>query len=298
MQVRLIRRAERPGFTLVELLVVIAIIAILIALLLPAVQWARESARRTACQNNLRQWGLAFLEYENAKEAFPPGFQYQSPSGTFVPYLFPYVERTDLKYDLKKDWTDPDNRAAIQTQLPLMICPSSPDLNRVDSGWPGILPAVGDYSGTHGVNHGYCELQGWQVYNPPDRNGVLIDKPCRLSWIRDGQSQTFLLQEVAGRPDLYRMGRSVTGQATNGGWADPDYETALDGSDRLLVGGGQGKGTCVVNCTNDNEAFSFHTGGVYVLMADGAVRFIYDQIQERTFAALTTRAASDVPGEY
>ena len=90
------------------------------------------------------------------------------------------------------------------------------------------------------------------------------------------------------------MGRLVSGNSTNGAWADPDFEVALDGSDRTYVGGGQKLGPCVINCTNDNEAYSFHPGGAYVLMADGAVRFVNETIHAKTFAALTTRAAKDV----
>ena len=287
----------RKAFTLIELLVVIAIIGILVALILPAVQWARESARRTSCQNNLRQWGLAFHDYENAKQFLPAGFRYQSPKGSFVSDLLAYIERTDLQYDLTRDWDDPVNRTAIQTQLPLQQCPSSPR-RRIATDFPGLQAATGDYTSTHGVNAGYCTLSGWPLYVPSDRNGSLVDVPLKSAAIRDGLSQTFLLLEDAGRPDLWRMGRPVSGNSTNGAWADPDFEIALDGADRSYVGGGQKMGTCVINCTNDNEAYSFHSGGAYVLLADGSVHFISEAIHVKTFAALTTRAAKDVVGEF
>jgi prepilin-type N-terminal cleavage/methylation domain-containing protein len=283
----------RKAFTLVELLVVIAVIGILMALILPAVQWARESARRTSCQNNLRQWGLAFHDYENARQVLPAGFRYLSPKGSFVSDLLAYLERTDLQYDLTRDWDDPVNRAAIQTQLPLQLCPSAPR-NRVATDFPSLQAAAGDYSNTHGVNSGYCAFVGWPLYDPPDRNGALIDVPMRSIFIRDGLSQTFLLEEDAGRPQLWRMGRLASGNSTNGAWADPDFEIALDGSDRNFVGVGQKLGDCVINCTNDNEAYSFHPGGAFVLLADGSVRFISEHIHARAFAALTTRAAKDV----
>lgn len=287
----------RKAFTLVELLVVITIIGILMALLLPAVQWARESARRTYCQNNLRQWGLAFHNHENAKEYFPAGFRYQSPKGTFVSNLLPFIERGDLHYDLTRDWDDPVNRTAIQTQLPLQQCPSSSH-GRIASDYPDLQAAAGDYTSTHGVNCGYCVLSGWPLYDPPDRNGALIDVPLKSAAIRDGLSQTFLLQEDAGRPELWRKGRIGLGESTNGAWADPDFEIALDGSDRGNVGGGQKMGDCVINCTNDNEAYSFHSGGAFMLLADGSVHFISELIAAKTFAALTTRASKDVTGEF
>lgn len=283
----------RKAFTLVELLVVIAIIGILMALILPAVQWARESARRTSCQNNLRQWGLAFHDYENARQYLPAGYRLQSPKGSFVSDLLAYIERSDLHYDLTRDWDDPVNRAAIQTQLAMQLCPSAPR-GRIAVDFPALQAAVGDYTNTHGVNSGYCTLNGWPFYEPPDRNGVLVDVPTKSTFIRDGLSQTFLLVEDAGRPQLWRMGQVVSGNSTNAAWADPDFELALDGSDRTLVGGGQKMGNCVINCTNDNEAYSFHRGGAYVLMADGSVHFISEMIHIKTFAALTTRAAKDV----
>lgn len=287
----------RKAFTLVELLVVITIIGILMALLLPAVQWTRESARRTTCQNNLRQWGLAFHEHENAKQYLPAGYRYQSPKGTFVSELLPYIERNDIPYDRTRDWDDPVNRAAIQTQLPLQQCPSSSP-GRIASDFPALKAAAGDYTSSHGVNAGYCQLSGWPLYDPPDRNGSLIDVPLKCAAIRDGLSQTFLLQEDAGRPEMWRMGRQVGGDSTNGAWADPDFEIALDGSDRGYIGGGQKQGDCVINCTNDNEAYSFHSGGAFMLLADGSVRFISEMIAAKTFAALTTRASKDVAGEF
>jgi prepilin-type N-terminal cleavage/methylation domain-containing protein len=287
----------RKAFTLVELLVTIAIIGILMALLLPAVQWARESSRRSSCQNNLRQWGLAFHEYEIAKEFLPAGFRYQSPKGTFVSELLPYIERSDLHYDSTRDWDDPVNRVAIQSQLALQQCPSAQP-GRIAMDFPDLKAAAGDYTNTHGVNSGFCTLSGWPLYDPPDRNGVLIDRPTKMAAIRDGLSQTFLLQEDAGRPELWRKGRMGLGDSTNAAWADPDFEIALDGSDRGYIGGGQKMGDCVINCTNDNEAYSFHSGGAFMLMADGSVHFLSEFISARTFAALTTRAAKDVVGEF
>ena len=291
-------RSLSSGFTLVELLVVMAILGILTSLLLSAVQASREAGRRVQCQNNLRQWGLALHEHADAHEVFPAGFRLQSPTGSFVSDLLRHVEQGTLQYDLEKDWNDPANRLAIQTRLAIMICPSTPRARRVDEARGELLPAAGDYASTHGVNHDYCELSSWPLYSPFDNNGVLTDEPCRLCSIQDGLSQTFLLQEDAGRPQLWRMGRFVPGRSTEAGWADPGYEIALDGSDRSYIGGGQKMGTCVINCTNDNEMYSFHRGGALALFADGAVRFIANEIDPHIFAALTTRASADMAGEF
>ena len=249
------------GFTLAELLVVIAIIGMLVASAVARGAAPREAARRAACECNLRQWGLALLMREQAAGAFPAGCQTTSPTGTFIASTLPFIEQQALGYNTELDWSDPANRAAIQTPLKLLICPSSPTQRRWDDGNPTLLPAAGDYVNTHGVNSGYCTLVGWPVIMPLDRNGVLTDRPCRLAEISDGTSNTFLLQEDAGRPELWRMGRRAAGRAGDAGWADPDYEIALDGSDYLTTGSGQKLGPCVINCTNDNEAYSFHHGG-------------------------------------
>src|SRR5207247_445650 len=113
----------------------------------------------------------------------------------------------------------------------------------------------------------------------------------RVQDIKDGTSVTFLVVEDSGRPELWRMGRKAAGAASAGGWADPNLEIALDGSDTLFTGNGQGFGPCVMNCTNDNEVYSFHTGGANFAFADGSVRYIRDTIRNTTFGALVTKAA-------
>jgi type II secretory pathway pseudopilin PulG len=279
------------------LLVVIAIIGILVALLLPAVQMARESARRAACQSNLRQWGLAFHQHANLSKVFPWGFNRATPTGTFVPPLLPYLEQANLRYDTTRNWNDPANLIAIQSELPIMLCPSSPGEHRFDDAWPAQLPVAGDYTGTAGVNPGYCQMMGWPLYWPPENNGILIDRNCPLASVTDGLSHTFLLLEDAGRPQLWRMGRLASGRSQNCGWGDPDYAIALDGSDTLFTGSGQAAGPCVMNCTNDNEAYSFHRGLCLSLLGDASVRTLYEGIDNRTFAALSTRASGEIVGE-
>lgn len=289
--------SRRRGFTLIELLVVIAIIGVLVGLLLPAVQMARESGRRAACQSNLRQWGLALHQHADVTEVFPWGYHRTTPTGTFVARLLPYIEQTNLRYDTTRDWDDPVNLTAIRSELSVLLCPSTPGEHRFDDARPDLLPAAGDYVGTGGVNPVYCELAGWPLYSPPENNGILIDQTCPLAWVSDGLSNTFLLLEDAGRPQLWRMGRPASGRAHNAGWADPDYSIALDGSDSLYTGNGQANGLCVINCTNDNEAYSFHRGICLSLLGDASVRTLSDSIDPRTFAALSTRASGEVVGE-
>jgi prepilin-type processing-associated H-X9-DG protein len=111
--------------------------------------------------------------------------------------------------------------------------------------------------------------------------------------VTDGLTHTITFVEDAGRPELWKMSRRAAGAASDSGWAIPDYEIALDGSDTLLAGSGQHDGPCVMNCTNDNEAFSFHPGGANLLFGDGAVHFVSDRVHNRVFAAISTRAAGD-----
>jgi prepilin-type processing-associated H-X9-DG protein len=287
---------RRPAFTLVELLVVCGVVGMLVAMMLPAMQAAREAARRTQCQSQLRQWGFALATHEYLRGKYPPGFSTNTPTGTFVPPLLPLIEQGTIGYDMAANWDNVKNRRAVQTRLALLCCPSSPKRFRVDQTLGELLPAAGDYVSTHGVNGKYCLLVGWPLYDPPDENGILTQTPCRAAQVTDGLSQTLLLVEDAGRPELWKMGRRIDGRAGNPAWADPYYEVALDGSDTLLSGGGQGAGPCVMNCTNDNEAYSFHPGGCNLLFADCGVRLVSDRVSNKVFAAMTTRAGGDFVG--
>jgi prepilin-type processing-associated H-X9-DG protein len=285
---------RRRAFTLIELLIVCGVISMLIALMLPAMQAAREAARRTQCQSQMRQWGLALATHEHLRNTYPVGYSTNLPTGTFVPPLLPFIEQANIGYDLAVNWDAMKNRPAAQTRLALLCCPSSPTRFRVDNSLGDFVPAAGDYVSTHGVNGRYCVLVGWPLYDPPDENGILTQTLCRAAQVTDGLSQTLLLIEDAGRPELWKMGRRIDGWAGNPAWADPNYEVALDGSDTLLTGGGQGGGPCVMNCTNDNEAYSFHPGGCNLLFADCSVRLVSDRVSNAVFAAITTRASGDM----
>lgn len=296
----MVRTTVRRAFTLIELLVVIAIIAVLIGLLLSAVQRVRESASRVACQNNLKQLALALLNYEHVQRHFPEGYRFESPSRSFVPPILPYIEQGNIRYDMTRDWDNPVNQVHAQVQIKLLYCPSVPaGSNRVDDA-VAFKPAASDYTVYHGVNRGYCVLVGWPLYSPPDTNGIMTPKVCRIADIKDGTSQTFLVVENSGRPELWRMGRKIDGNSSAAGWADPNLEIALDGSDMLPTGQGQGFGPCVMNCTNDNEVYSFHIGGASFAFADGSIRFIRDTIRNTTFAALVTKSSGDIvdPNDY
>jgi prepilin-type processing-associated H-X9-DG protein len=286
------RKTSLGGFTVVELLTVLAIIALLTALLLPAIQAAREAARRSQCTSHLRQWGAATLSYEALHREFPPGCRYEQPRSSIFPFLFPFIEQENIPYDRSLSFGDLRNRRAESARIEILICPSTPGGDRYDAS-RHFRAGVGDYTPTHGVSTVYCLSAGWPLFNPPNHNGILTEIPCRAAAVRDGLSQTSLFVEDAGRPLLWRMMRPADGLAANAAWPDPEYGMLLDGSDNQLQGSGQGNGLCVMNCTNDNEPMSFHPGGVHLVFGDGSVRFASEQVEPRVFAAFITRASGD-----
>jgi len=252
---------DRRGFTLIELLVVIAIIAVLIGLLVPAVQKVREAANRMTCQNNLKQLGLASLNYESSMRGLPPSSydNNANPTPAFpapIPanqtprsvlfVLLPYYEQEGLRnaFNPAQDWRQgppSPNRAAIQTRVSLFLCPSAPGSNRtrtINSGTFGTV--VGSVSDYFVINRIRAEVANLQNPNPGSGwSGALrpnIDTP--ITDILDGTSNTLLFVESAGNPNLYNMGRvgSLVATATNytttqgaGIWADHRTPITFDG---------------------------------------------------------------------
>lgn len=293
--------SRRNGFTLIELLVVIAIIAILIALLVPAVQRVRDAAARSQCQNNLKQIGLAFQNFESARRFFPPGgvttaqprlgITVASNHGCFV-FLLPYLEQDNLfkLYQFNLNWNNAANSKVVGTPLSVFQCPATPDPERTDTS-NGLTVAVGDYGPDNAINTANLAPLGL-VPNVSNSNGILeVNFLCRVADIIDGTSNTLMVAEDAGRPKLYRAGFQVAGTTSGAGWADRNNEYITHG---YTSNGVTNPGSCAVNCTNDNEIYSFHRGGANVVMADGAVRFLADNISIRTVGALITRVGGEV----
>jgi prepilin-type N-terminal cleavage/methylation domain-containing protein/prepilin-type processing-associated H-X9-DG protein len=306
------------GFTLVELLVVIAIIGILVALLLPAIQAAREAARRTQCTNKLKQLGLAMLNYESARKELPLAYtpNYTGPIGrgacpapTNTPgnldnkkpkhfvltFILPYLENQAL-YDqidtTTQNWNSTAkstvkntiNNDVVKVDLPDFLCPSTE--NR-----PGTYTT--DYYTIVDINDtAYCNVEPSlkNKRNAERLLGLLQDMPTSLKKCTDGLSKTFMFFESAGRPNNYDVNRRII-QTMNVDWqwADPGvYAVFGNGLDPVCTL------NVIMNCNNYQGLYSFHNGGGNQLMGDGSVTFLTDTIDLDSFISLYTRAADDI----
>ncbi|MCX7411075.1 MAG: DUF1559 domain-containing protein [Planctomycetales bacterium] len=349
----LVARRKRlvRGFTLIELLVVIAIIAVLIALLLPAVQQARESARRTECKNNLKQLGLALHNYEATFTCFPAEkWEFGTvAAGTYwanswSQMILPYLDQAPMynTYNFNKSWDDPSQYAVTTVDIKAFICPSVPGERlggnsfgtaspvSTAGGFPVPTGGFGraDFMALSGVRFSLYYVTGT---TPPP--ALILSSPLDNRWpcamhtsaitriaeISDGTSNTMMVCEAAGRPGMYlgsSKKRNVNLAPKDGfGWADIGNSGAIDGAttDGTITNSAKKPsvvgnlptctaaicpGNVFINANNSSEFYSFHTGGAQVLMADGSVRFISENISAVTLGAALTRNAGDVVGEF
>lgn len=335
---------RRAGFTLIELLVVIAIIAILIALLLPAVQQAREAARRTQCRNNLKQLGLALHNYESSLQTFPPNlvpggnFNYSGGNWGVLAFLSPYLDQTPI-YNLMNlnaptyassppyNIADPNNALAASYMIPMFLCPS--DFSRSLGGGYGVAtlgPAnycANQGSGLNGANHG----------SPYGANGVMFaNSKVRIGDIIDGTSNTACMSE-----SLLGDGARSTSVPPPGGSQRSyaylsTYASTMDDAScasaakwnvqdlrQFLWYSGEIRNTaynhyygpnsrnwdCVTNASTLGytaigwkAARSQHVGGVHLLMCDGSVKFVNENVDIVVWRSAATRAGSEVLGEF
>lgn len=320
------RIPHRRAFTLVELLVVIAIIGVLVALLLPAVQAAREAARRSQCLNNFKQVGLAFLNYESGKAQLPFPTYSQDPLtpqivlgvNNWAPHVLPYLEQGNLiaGYDVKVDWWKEPNRNIVQNPVSVLTCPSTPNPNRIqdkpETTPPNKTGACGDFvvpTGVHtDVNNSLAAAD--QFPAGADLQGVVAVKSefntaNELKNVTDGTSNTIMIGECAGREDVWR-GREFfpvdyTGsprvRARGGAWATTDNPYDIGQRKAWHASFDPIPGNVAINNSNEwgHCFYSFHNGGSNFAFADGSVRFLAEDMNLRTLAELVTRANSEVP---
>ncbi len=301
----------RTAFTLLELLVVIAIIAVLIGLLLPAVQKVREAAGRMACSNNLKQLGLALHNHHDSHGKFPPG----TVTGPYAeagvtapvnhgmwPFLLRYFEQEAVARAYRWDvhYYDPANQPTVATHLKVLQCPSA-EPNRIVTGvdvWTyGGRGACSDYSPTRIVSSTLADRG--LIDRVGNYGGVLAQNAMvRLRDVSDGTVNTVMVGECAGRPKRWQVGRHVPDILQPGGsWSTNTNTIAVLGS---TPDGATRVGPCALNCTNAWEVYSFHPGGANMLFADGSVRFLKTGLDIRILARLVTRAGEEVVsgGDY
>ena len=316
------RRLAPTGFTLVELLVVIAIIAVLIGLLLPAVQSAREAARRSSCTSNLKQLGLGLLNFVDTRSGvIPRGADVRrgldcccdaadfNTGQTVHTTLLPFLEQQSLfdRYDRSVPWFA-QVPGVVDQRIDSLLCPSATQHLR-PTAW---RPATPSFTGTTptpltqvhahnypaaGSSHGYggCGLHGsrtrdgafaqrWGILNQAGTG--LVEPTLKLQNLSDGLSATIAFSETAqGRPTFDWSGNPTAGESNNRGrgWAEPFYSSVNFTVSRLGTPNSRVSGA---GLSNLGVATSYHPGGVCAVFMDGAVRFVSESIDGLTWEGL------------
>ena len=270
----------RRGMTMIELLVMIGVVGILVTLLLPAVQAAREASRRLKCANNLKQIGLAIHNYHDLQGHYPPSSVMFPKRHNLFAFLLPHLEERAAyeKYDFQKHWSAVANYEATRVNLPVVVCPSTPAGREFVSDYAACTLF---YSPAR-----KSLLFSGQIEERSDWQSILQPRRSRVADVRDGLSNSFMLFEDSGRPLRYENGKSTgASNVTGARWADSDAPFYLQ---ELCMG------SQFVNCTNANEIYSFHPGGCQYLYGDASVHFHSQGIDPEVFVSLFTRAAGDI----
>ena len=293
---------NRRGFTLIELLVVIAIIAILIALLLPAVQQAREAARRSQCKNNLKQIGIALHNYHETANCFPPGWlgvtgnqpDPNGPSGFgWATHLLPHLDNASLYKQINFGQTvdSAANLVLRDKTLPAFLCPSDVSsepwvLNDETTGNPIVTLPTANYVGSFGVSD-LDNVSMAPVGTIYAGEGVFgHNRPIRFTDIKDGLSTTFAVGEhKTDRTQSPEWHSTWIGVVPAGEEASVRILAVSDHTPNSVA-------------SHIDDFTSHHPQGVHMVMGDGGVRFISTTISLTVFQALTTKFGREVVGEY
>ena len=313
------------GFTLIELLVVVAIIGVLVGLLLPGVQSSREAARRTQCQNNLRQVGIGLHTHHAARDCFPTTVSTGSVRHNWCAQLLPYIDNNPLAgiYDYTVLWNHVNNREAVQVPLSFMTCPSTPGGPLQHPRFKTVAPtwgaAAADYMGSSGPNPGLWTAVPAIVSTPDPGNRNRVGffagtvqpgrKGRQARQMTDGLSQSIAIVESAGRPQVWAFGRMVPNSGLSSspagtkyyvslcGWADPNTNDStgfrFDPSQTDPANQSVAPGPQIVNGSNHGGIYAFHPGGANVLLADASVRFLDVAASPDVVAAMLTVQAGD-----
>jgi prepilin-type N-terminal cleavage/methylation domain-containing protein/prepilin-type processing-associated H-X9-DG protein len=319
----------RPAFTLIELLVVIAIIAILIGLLLPAVQKVRAAAARAQCANNFKQMGLGLHNYNDTQGQFPPA-AVCSPvtpcdtnnirdlnwGPTWVLLFLPYIEQEPLfkAYDQSQPAKTTNNEPVTTTYLKIFLCPSD-QKNPLMSN-PGQTCPTKFARGNYGINIGLGRARSNTVFNNSNLRGVAH---VRQQWgarmadlvSGDGTSNTMLVGELIthNRTDDGSWGLwAYAGQATVSGSNDngatiktPNGDARQAQHHEWTAHCPNGNGDPIYDCEDSDAAHSVrsrHTQGVNILLGDGSVRFVSNSVNATTWGALFTVAGGETLGDF
>lgn len=319
---------RRHAFTVIELIVAIAILAVLFALLFPAIQSAREASRKSVCQNNLKQIALAVHDhdstygiipslYNGTPDAVPRGASDEFHFHSWRSKLLPHLEQAPLFDQLA--WDDYStvvaNQPALNTEVDTFVCPSRstptqnvPEVFEHDvDAFPGRVigtAAVSDYESIVGfqptASHTSftsmtesLKVGAWGVPSFPENTMLGGRYPdASFDQITDGLSQTLLVVERAGRPDWYNEGKLADEYPYEPNSGTDSAQAAWGISTHflwLVVHEAQ-----PINQTNGTGLFSFHERGAFAALADGSVRFLNENMSVETLAALITRAEGDV----
>ncbi len=307
----------RRGFTLIEHLVVIAIIGILVALLLPAVQQAREAARRTQCRNNLHNIGIALHNYHDKSQQLPYGWDTRGM--TWSGHVLPDLDQGPLYNTLifqetgAGNWDDPTspNHKACGTVLPIFFCPSSPiatqaDFNGIRSraacsyrGNGGSVSSADDASG--------IVIPGTKSLEDLNQDGIFFAcSSINFRDITDGQSSTFLVGESMTDPGFNKDNQGMDYWYIGNPQADPCQCDGGNGGTEFS----ENVGTTIprMNARTLDPAMngvlmelafgSYHEGGAFFLMCDGSVDFISESVDSATYLGLGSRNGDEVLGTF